>query len=581
MHLALALCFVTLSLPGHDGSVLGHGPDAQPLVVRRYELAALERRPAPAVDELLLPSLDPFRTLAAGALAELQAYEGAGGLAAPERSAQLLIDLLGEEIHRHGCEWSLGPDGRFLLVAPEATQRRAAELLAALDRHVNASVRLRVEVFETAAERGAGRPAPAVLEAQLEAARARGALRSLSLELASGVPESLDLSRALWTVLGYETEVAQTMVASHPRMGIVSVGLRLSIAAAPAPAGGLNLACIVQDGSLREEPELRRVGRAGLVTLDSSSLQVPLPGVFTRLALERRAYVVNAHLASEGALVLTSELAVGTEQRRQVVVLRAEGGALPTRTSLGTYEGGRSSLLDRHALAPPVARPDGLLGPARPRPRALTGGLFASHLLRAYLDALPDVDVAELTLGGALESLEEVLDAQILLRHAADAPAELPWLAPTARNVELELVLRRSGNGETVAALTVPIALGRPMAALVGTESTQVLGHDTNLAQGAAGAVPHIDALFDGLLVVAHAHASAGGGPPRVELDVFAHVLDEELGVALGTPLLERVDTPRFRTLFAGRRFLADGEARSIGEGGSREGGLVLEVRAR
>ncbi len=578
MHLALALALAALVSPNtvRDGE-----SDAQPLVLRGYELTSLERPPAPGVDELLLPVLDPFQSMATQVLAGLREQSGTKPRPVPERSAQLVVDLLGEELHCQGCDWSLGVDGRLWLLAPEATQRRAAELVAALDRHLNASVRLRVEVFESEVEPGAGGAGQTTLEAQLEAARARGALRSLSLELSSGLPESLNLSRALWTVLDYETEVAQAMVASHPRPGIASVGLRLSISAAPAPTGGLNLACVVQDGSLRGSPELRRIGRSGLVTLDSSSLQVPLPGAFTHLALERRAYVVNAHLAPEGALVLSSDLVVGAQTRRQFVVLRIEGGALPTSSPLGTFGNGRAALLDRYALAPPVARTYGLLGASHPRPRGLVGGRFHSDLLRAHIGGKVEVDIPELFLTGAIESHDEYLDSQLLLVRAADAPAELVLPVPSPRNVMLEIVLRRSGSGETVATLGLPVATGQETAALVGTEATGVFGYDTQIAQGAAGAGPTIDALFDGLLVVAKAQPSASGGPPRVELDVFAHVLDGELSVALGTSFLESIDTPRFRTLFAGRRFLADGELHRIGDGGSREGGLVLEVRAR
>lgn len=590
MHLFFPSVLLTLCAGG-EGRDHGVSADSPPLVARVYDLSALRWGEFDGHESALFPHFDAYESrLGAGA----QRFESEYGWDphSPEEGAELLVALLGEELHHLDCQWNLGAAGRWLLIAPEPIHTRAAAALAAIEEHVNATVRLRVDIIEgdggtPPTADGPERAAQAQVEALVDRARARGALRTVHLELGSGRAEVLDLSRALWSVLSYSSDVAQGMLATAPRVAVVPVGLRLTLCASPG-RGGVHLAGMVQDSSLREDPQTRRIARSGLLGLDSGQTDVALPGAFTSLALEHRTFTLNAHLRRGEALILGSEQDAAHGGRSQQVILRLVRGELPSVTSFGTQDGRMVVLLDTVSLEPALARNFGLLAAIGGRPRVPHSMREVEHPLLGALLELGDPELFDEL--NNLGSDSAVFEQDQYSRHRVlrfNEGASMPelvqlleLLAPPVRNLELSFVLRRSGSGEVVASCNLPVTHGKTTSVLLGTELGRMFDYEVEIAQGASVSAPRVDSLFDGLVLAVRTHSN-GRGEPMVDVQAYVSLLEGDEGISLGTRFYERIDAPRLLTLFAGRTLPADGQVHLLGDEGSSAGSLVLEVRAR
>jgi hypothetical protein len=257
---------------------------------------------------------------------ELDATEG------PDVIFEVLVQLLGDELHYEGREIELDDSARLVVLAPPELQQRIRSLVIELGALLSGRVELSIDVIDLGGE--GALPAAGVVESAevtrwLDSAAARsGARRSFHVGLAAGRTAVVDVTRLTPFVGDFDVEIAQASFIQDPISFEALEGTRFYLRGLPQE-DGVALAAFYSDSRLAGSIESDSVPMRGLiVSNDKGANWVDSSGVQQEARVLMRSAAFDTFLPDGKALCFTSTYEHGNVNSRQAVFVRRTGGTL-------------------------------------------------------------------------------------------------------------------------------------------------------------------------------------------------------------------------------------------------------------
>lgn len=508
----------------------------------------------------------------------------------PDEVMNLVFETLGEELEYEGRYAELGADGRLLLVAPENIQARVAGLLSTLERHTAKLSSIQIDVLSCDLDEGPDVPA-SVLELGdavqwiREAATSGVEHRSFRLAARPGGHADVDLTQELSVISEYDVEIAQGSSIGDPIRNVYNVGTRLTARTAAAD-GGTWLTLLYSGSEVVDDVQTRTLPLQAFVGTEHDAGYIESMQVFQSIDISAKNVVLNSFVPAGKALLLETAVDLEGDAGRQIVVIRAGGGADHAGFELGEGERGMRAL-NCEAFTPPRLLLDGqLAGAGAGLPVHLGLGYeWWEGLLTAYMVSGMHDDLIAL-----LEYSDEVvgqLGPWVFTRPLGEGGIDggLGALAPPTELLDLELAVHVGADAREAARLRVPVRVGQDFAAVLGVEGMAIVDHDVEVAQFSSIADPQAELLFDGVIFYVRPTRSTSG---ELSLDVRAraHVAAGEAErVDLEAPALGSVERVDYDRLFVNQRVEIGGDSgsrRSVTLGdasaGRSDGSISIEV---
>ncbi|HED66915.1 MAG TPA: hypothetical protein ENJ09_15335, partial [Planctomycetes bacterium] len=422
---------------------------------------------------------------------------------------------LGDAMRERGRMMSLEGESDLLVLAPRSVQEEVQKILGTLGRALAGSDRIRLEVLSFSGAAGDGPLLEKTALSEEEADRmvadlaAKGAaLHTYRFDLTPGRTSGLTTGRDVSFLLDYDVEIAQAATIYDPVVSSYRDGTRFLMRATRRGASTA-LSILMRETLPAEKPRERPLSfyaglgsqKGGGYSFHQGPDSVQIPNIFSR------GVAFTTLIPDGGVVAFASAFTRGGETRREVCLLRREGGVSSPfyRAKFGSVT---LFLVNSELFSPP-----GLSFDLYTNEEELGG----HPLLYAKLDAAPATFLFDWLkyrfsvwrrIGPwAVVVTDPAWDNQAL----ADLEQLLASLEEGGRNVTCSSDLQ-APDQSSFARLVLPVLGGTGFGAVLGRTTTALTDFDVEVAQFAGSPDPVIAPLFDGMVL----RGQAFSGPKPV-----------------------------------------------------------------